>query len=99
MSRLLLILFIVFGCSKNTLNDVSSDESSIILDYRAYKGNGLSNFYIDHDGLRREFFLYIPSSIGSKNNPVIFSSLVSLVKLFIVFIPSTRLSPITSFTS
>ena len=73
MSRLLLILFIVFGCSKNTLNDVSSDESSIILDYRAYKGNGLSNFYIDHDGLRREFFLYIPNSIGSKKNPVIFN--------------------------
>ena len=73
MSRLLLILFIVFGCSKITLNDVSSDESSIVLDYRAYKGNGLSNFYIDHDGLRREFFLYIPNSIGSKKNPVIFN--------------------------
>ena len=73
MFRLLLIFFIVFGCSKNNLDDIRSDESSNSLDYRAYEGNGLSSFYIDHDGLRREFFLYIPQSIGSKNNPVIFN--------------------------
>ena len=73
MYRLLLIFFIVFGCSKSTSNDLASHESSSSLNYRTYEGNGLSNFYIDHDGLRREFFLYIPQSIGSKNNPVIFN--------------------------
>ena len=35
----------------------------------------------------------------AKNNPVIFISLVSLVKLFIVLILTTTLSPITSSTS
>ena len=73
MFRLLLILFIVFGCSKSSSNDIISDESSNSIDYRSYEGNGLSNFYIDHDGLSREFFIYIPQSIGSKNNPVIFN--------------------------
>ena len=73
MYRLLLIFFIVFGCSKSSSNDLASHESSSSLNYRTYEGNGLSNFYIDHDGLRREFFLYIPQSIGSKNNPVIFN--------------------------
>ena len=67
----LISLLFIISCSKNNSDDIIYEESSNSIDYRAFVG--LSSFYIDHDGLEREFLLYIPKNIGSRKNPVIFN--------------------------
>ena len=54
----LISLLFIISCSKNNSDDIISEQSSNSIDYRTFVG--LSNFYIDHDGLEREFLLYIP---------------------------------------
>ena len=68
----ILILILIFGCSKSD-SDLDDKLSKVGFDNFEYY-EGLSNYNIQHDGLNREYLLYIPPSIQSRTNlPVIFN--------------------------
>ena len=74
MLRLILIFLIVLGCSRNedNLNEKISNKDFSEENFSYYEG--LSNFNLVHDGYRREYFIYIPPNIESRENlPVIFN--------------------------
>ena len=74
MLRLILIFLIVLGCSRNedNLNEKISNNDFSEENFSYYEG--LSNFNLVHDGYRREYFIYIPPNIESRENlPVIFN--------------------------
>ena len=68
----ILIFILIFGCTKSDsdLDEKLSKEGSDNFEYY----EGLSSYNIQHDGLNREYLLYIPPNIQSRTNlPVIFN--------------------------
>jgi len=66
-----IILLLIISCSKSD-SDVDNKSKENYSGFNFYEG--LSTNYIQHDGLRREYLLYIPNNIDNRQNlPVIFN--------------------------
>ena len=62
-------LLLILSCSKSDVDSKSKDNYSGFVFYE-----GLSNNYIQHGGLKREYLLYIPPNLNNRENlPVIFN--------------------------